>query len=43
MNEPGLNLEFQGFHWKDEMKPLENDIKNAGNGVTAWKWQAIQI
>ena len=29
MHEPGINLEFQGFHWKDEMKSLENDIKNA--------------
>ena len=43
MHEPGLNLEIQVFHWKDEMKPLENDIKNAGIGVTVWKWQAIQI
>ena len=29
MNEPGLNLEIQVCHWKDEMKSLENDIKNA--------------
>ena len=43
MNEPGLNLEIQVCHWKDEMKSLENDIKNAGIGVTVWKWQAIQI
>ena len=43
MNEPGLNLEIQVWHWKDEMKSLENDIKNAGIGVTVWKWQAIQI
>ena len=42
MHEPGLNLEFQGGHWKYEMKSLENDIKNAGIGVTVWKWQAIQ-
>ena len=42
MHEPGLNLEIQVFHWKDEMKSLENDIKNAGIGVTVWKWQAIQ-
>ena len=41
-HEAGLNLEFQGCHWKDEMKSLENDIKNAGIGVTVWKWQAIQ-
>ena len=27
---------------KYEMKSLENDIKNAGIGVTVWKWQAIQ-
>ena len=43
MHEPGLNLGIQVFHWKDEMKSLENDIKNAGIGVTVWKWQAIQI
>ena len=43
MIEPGLNLEIQVCHWKDEMKSLENDIKNAGIGVTVWKWQAIQI
>ena len=42
-NEPGLNLENQVCHWKDEMKLLENDIKITGNGVTVWKWQAIQI
>ena len=35
-------MEFQGCHWKDEKKSLENDIKNAGIGVTVWKWQAIQ-
>ena len=34
MLEPGLNLEIQVCHWKDEMKSLENDIKNAGIGVT---------
>ena len=39
----GLNLEIQVCHWKGEMKSLENDIKNAGIGVTVWKWQAIQI
>ena len=43
MIEPGLNLENQLCHWKDEMISLENDIKNAGIGVTVWKWQAIQI
>ena len=43
MNEPGLNLEIQVCHWKDEMKSLENDIKITGIGVTVWKWQAIQI
>ena len=43
MHEPGLNLEIQVCHWKDEMKSLENDIKIAGIGVTVWKWQAIQI
>ena len=42
MHEPGLNLENQVCHWKDEIKSLENDIKNAGIGVTVWKWQAIQ-
>ena len=41
-HEPGLNLEIQVCHWKDEVKSLENDIKNAGIGVTVWKWQAIQ-
>ena len=39
---PGLNLEIQVCHWKDEMKSLENDIKNIGIGVTVWKWQALQ-
>ena len=39
----GINLENQVCHWKDEMKSLENDIKNAGIGVTVWKWQAKQI
>ena len=43
MIEPGLNLEIQVFHWKDEMKSLENDIKIIGIGVTVWKWQAIEI
>ena len=42
MHEAGLNLEIQVCHWKDEMKSLENNIKNAGIGVTVWKWQAIQ-
>ena len=42
MHELGLNLEFQGCHWKNEMKSLENDIKIIGIGVTVWKWQAIQ-
>ena len=40
MQDPGLNLENQVCHWKDEMKSLENGIKNAGIGVTVWKWQA---
>ena len=43
MQEYGLNLEIQVCHYKDEMKSLENDKKNAGIGVTVWKWQAIQI
>ena len=43
MNEPGLNMEIQVCHWKGEVKSLENDIKNAGIGVTVWKWLAIQI
>ena len=42
MHEPVLNLEFQGCHWKEGMKSLENDIKNAGIGVTVWECQAIQ-
>ena len=33
MHEAGLNLENQVCHWKDEMKSLENGIKNAGIGV----------
>ena len=41
-DEQGSNLANQACHWKDEMKSLENDIKNAGIGVTVWKWQAIQ-
>ena len=40
---PGRNMEIQVYHWKGEMKSLENDIKNVGIGVTVWKWQAIQI
>ena len=40
-HEPSLNLEIQVCHWKDEMKSLENNIKNAGIGVTVWKWQAF--
>ena len=43
IQEPGLNLEIQVCHWKDGMKSLENDIKNAGIGITVWKWQATQI
>ena len=42
-DEEGSNLANQACHWKDEMKSLENDIKNAGIRVTVWKWQAIQI
>ena len=34
MHEPGLNLVIKVCHWKDEMKSLENDIKNAVIGVT---------
>ena len=43
VQESGLNLGIQVCHWKDEIKLLENDIKNAEIGVTVWKWQAIQI
>ena len=43
MHEPSLKLEIQVCNWKDEMKSLENDIKNAGIGVTVWKRQAFQI
>ena len=43
MHEPSLNLGIQVCHWKDEMKSLENDIKNIGIGVTVRKWQANQI
>ena len=41
MQEPGINMEIQVCHWKDEMKSLENDIKIIGTGVTVWKWQAF--
>ena len=41
IQDPGLNMENQVCHWKDEMKSLENNIKNAGIGVTVWKWQAL--
>ena len=43
MIKPSLNMEIQVFHWKDEVKSHENDIKITGIGVTVWKWQAIQI
>ena len=43
MHEPGLNLEIQECHWKDEMISVEIDIKITGIGVTVWKWQAMQI
>ena len=42
MIEPDLNLEIQVCHWKGEVISVEIDIKNAGIGVTVWKWQAIQ-
>ena len=43
MKEPGLNLEIQVCHMKDEVISVEIDIKNTGIGCTVWKWQAIQM
>ena len=43
MIEPGLNLEIQECHWKDELILVEIDIKIAGIGCMVWKWQAKQI
>ena len=43
MHEPGLNLENQVCNWKDEMKSLENDIKNAGIGVTVGNGKRFKI
>ena len=38
------NFHFaEEYGWTGEVISLENDIKNAGIGVTVWKWQAIQI
>ena len=42
MNEPGLNLKIQVWHWKGEVISVEIDIKNTGIGDTVWKWQAKQ-
>ena len=41
--EPGLNLENQECHWKEELISVEIDIKITGIGCTVWKWQAKQI
>ena len=38
----GINLANQVFRWKDEMIPVEIDIKITGNGCTVCKWQAKQ-
>ena len=43
MNEPGLNMEIQEFHWKDEVISVEINIKITGIGCTVWKWQEKQI
>ena len=43
MIEPGLNLENQECHWKEELISVEIDIKITGIGCTVWKWQAKQI
>ena len=40
--EQGINLANQVCHWKDEMIPVEIDIKITGNGCTVCKWQAKQ-
>ena len=41
--EPGLNLENQECHWKDELISVEIEIKLTGIGCTVCKWQAKQI
>ena len=43
MIEPGLNLENQECHWKEELISVEIDIKITGIGCTVCKWQAKQI
>ena len=40
--EPGLNLENQECHWKEELISVEIDIKITGIGCTVCKWQAKQ-
>ena len=37
MIEPGLNLEIQECNLKGGVILVENDINNAGIGVTIWK------
>ena len=41
--EPGLNLEIQECHWKEELISVKIDIKITGIGCTVRKWQAKQI
>ena len=41
--EPGINLEIQECHWKEEFISVEIDIKITGIGCTVCKWQAKQI
>ena len=43
MIEPGLNMENQECHWKEELISVEIDIKIPGIGCTVWKWQAKHI
>ena len=43
MVEPGINLEKQECHWKEELISVEIDIKITRIGCTVCKWQAKQI
>ena len=43
MIEPGINLEIQECHWKEEMISVKIDIKITEIRCTVWKWQAKQI
>ena len=43
MIEPGLYMEIQECHWKEELISVEIDIRVIGIGCTVCKWQAKQI